>query len=86
MALQIAPRNKIGVEKRGESAYWPVYRTASTSFQKGAERPLEIKLLPKHIEIRVVGLKEQAYTMPYEAILNQAVEAEVKHRIRRSSL
>jgi hypothetical protein len=63
-----------------------VFRTESTSFEKGKERPIEITLFPQYIEVRVVGLKDEKYHVPYGTILRTGMEAEIKHRLRRGVL
>lgn len=61
------------------------FRTNSTSFERGRERPIEITLYPEYVEIRAVGVQER-YHVTYGAILRMGAEQEVKHRITRGAL
>lgn len=59
------------------------FRTEATQFENGRERPLEITLYPKYIEIRTVGVQQSRYHVPYGTISRVGAEMEVKHRISR---
>lgn len=62
------------------------FRTESTSFSKGKERPIEITLFPKYVEVRVVGQKDLRFHVGYEAIVNHGAAAEISHRIKRGAV
>ncbi len=71
--------------KRVKQAVGP-FRPASTSFENGRERPIEVTLYPEVIEVRTVGVRASCFRLAYSALLRLGAEQEVRHRLKRGAL